>query len=139
MARYMVIEFDDDNQADALRAKIDIATKSGKGFRVVGLFARPRNTCKCYKEMKDYKVWGKEIVRGAKFGWWVCGDCRKALTRDHQLNNLMGKDDIIDMSTFMGNGPSTSSEPRNALRVPYRFLLSTLNINVMPAKVLDRA
>lgn len=86
MARYLVIEFDDDAQADALRAQIDTATAKGKKFRVVGLFGRPKTFCSCYIDKTNMT---NSRVRGAKFGWWVCTTCRRARLGDHQANNLI--------------------------------------------------
>src|SRR5690606_30964072 len=87
MTRYLLIEFDEDAQADQLKRKIDVAEEGGKGFRVVGLYARPRSVCQCARP-RDTKL--KDLVkRGPKFGWWTCTTCRRPRMGDHQLLNLL--------------------------------------------------
>lgn len=94
--RFLLIEFDDAAQADTLRAQIDNATRSGKKYRVVGLFARPGNQfCQC-------KVWTSKrghdspTKRGARFGWWVCVTCKKPVPAMAGLKNLVEPSEIID-------------------------------------------
>jgi hypothetical protein len=94
--RFLLIEFDDEATATHLREQIDVASRKGKGFRVVGLFARPGNFCKC-----PSRVWiterGKaaKVKRGAKFGWSVCTDCKRPLPVMSFLKNLIAPEDII--------------------------------------------
>lgn len=95
-SRYMLIEFDDEASADALRARIDTATRAGKRFRVVGMFAKPRAPyCQCGKETSGR---GKPstLKRGRKFGWWVCTECRRPSGTVASLVNLINPRDIID-------------------------------------------
>jgi hypothetical protein len=87
MARYLVIEFDEDAQADALCARINAATAAGKKYRVVGLFARPSRWCGCPRPAGVYKP--KKLFQGSKYGWWTCPDCRRARLGDHQPTNLV--------------------------------------------------
>lgn len=91
MARYLLIEFDDNRQADALRAQIDTATEKGKPFRVVGLFGRPSKWCTCPKPTGYFK---NELVQGSTFGWWVHTICKRARMGTHQCRNLIPLKDV---------------------------------------------
>lgn len=70
MARYLLIEFDDNDSADRMRAQIDSAEGNGKRFRVVGMFSRATKLCECATRSET-------SVRGSKYGWWLCPECRK--------------------------------------------------------------
>jgi hypothetical protein len=100
VSRYLLIEFDDETSATSLREQINKATRSGKLFRVVGLFARPGSSCQCAptrgEKIKD------RFTRGSKFGWWLCTTCNKPRLGDHQLTNILTPDQIIDPNTFEG-------------------------------------
>ena len=92
--RYLLIEFDDAESANALRTQIDSASRKGKKYRAVGLFAIPGPTfCDCGKETST-RTEGSSLKRGKKFGWWVCSICKKPSTM-MRLNNLIGVEEII--------------------------------------------
>lgn len=93
MARYLLIEFDDDAQCESLRTKIDDATKAGKPFRVRGMYQRPVRWCTCPKSTayRDKDRW----AIGERFGWWVCRECRKARIGGHQLKNLIPTEQLV--------------------------------------------
>lgn len=130
-SRYLLIEFDDDAASDTLRAQIDKATRSGKKFRVVGLFAKPRNLCECSKyQLQDYRA-AERVVRGARFGWWLCRRCKKARMGDHQLENLMTPADIIDAPELHGVDPYMP-DPRPS---SYFFHIKTLSLMLLPFRV----
>lgn len=94
--RYLLIEFDDEATATILRAQIDNATRKGKGFRVVGLFARPGPTfCRCGKWVTT-RTENATTKRGAKFGWSVCTLCKKPAPTMGFLRNLIRPVDIIN-------------------------------------------
>lgn len=117
--RYLLIEFDDEQSASLLRAQIDTATKKGKKFRVVGLFARPGRTCICVPvrgiRAKD------QFQRGSKLGWWLCTSCHKPRLGDHQLHNLITPDEIVDPSLFTGVDTLT---PALQVREYFRYVQS---------------
>jgi hypothetical protein len=90
MARYVVIEFDDNSVAETFVAD-HAETIRGDGQRIVGVFVKPGKTCDCpdmaranYGD-KNWKFAG--IGRGEKFGWWVCTRCNRPRKAGHQLNN----------------------------------------------------
>lgn len=92
MARYLVIEFLDNEQADAFVQKIDEQTKAGKRYRVVGMFSPPRIFgCQCPISSGTGSAFyrNEKAERGDKFGWWLCGTCKKPRPGGHQLNNLL--------------------------------------------------
>lgn len=127
MSKYLLIEFDDDAQADALRAQIDAATAKGKKFRVVGLFARPRRWCSCYvvkTNMRD------RLVRGKKFGWWTCVECKRPRLGDHQPNNLIEGAGMDTSPTVMGID-QFSILPQ---ALDYVIKPTTLSISVYPKR-----
>lgn len=75
MARYLLIEVDDNASAERLRAQIDNADKP---IRVVGMFSKATQLCEC-------TVRSNKSVRGAKFGWRLCPECRKPKTAGSQV------------------------------------------------------
>lgn len=100
-ARYLIIEFDDEASANALRARIDNATRSGKKFRVVGMFAKATKYCRCDPRTQvTTKTHQSPLKRGRKFGWWVCTVCRRPVSAMAGLVNLIKPRDIIDPPTF---------------------------------------
>lgn len=101
-ARYLLIEFDDEAQASRLRAQIDNATRAGKRFRVVGLFAKPTKYCECDPKKKiTTKTNVSSLKRGKKYGWWVCLECRRPDSRLVGLVNLLKPRDIIKPPKWM--------------------------------------
>jgi hypothetical protein len=99
--RYLLIEFDDEASAERLRAQINQATRNGKGFRVVGLFARPGPTfCRCgnWENIKGRPYTPQK--RGARFGWQVCLVCRKPVPVMSFLVNLVKPVDIIKPPSY---------------------------------------
>lgn len=93
MARYLLIEFDNDAQCDSLRAKIDTASEAGKPFRVRGMYQRPVRWCGCPKSTA-YRDKDRFAI-GERFGWWVCRECRRARVGSHQLKNLIPVDQLV--------------------------------------------
>lgn len=92
--RYLLIEFDDEAAATLLRERIDNATRNGKRYRVVGLFARPSNFCRCGTWTTDR---GRVATtkRGRRLGWTVCTVCKKPAPLMSFLRNLIRPEDII--------------------------------------------
>lgn len=83
MSRYLLVEFDDNDSANRMRAQIDNAEANGKSFRVVGMFSKPGVLCNC--EIKSDRS-----VRGAKLGWWVCPECHRPKSGSPQtLSNML--------------------------------------------------
>lgn len=93
--RYLLIEFDDVETANRMRAQIDAASRSGKKFRVIGLFSRPGpEFCRCgdWISRRGHQAPTK---RGEKFGWTVCLQCKKPVPIMSFLKNLIKPKDII--------------------------------------------
>lgn len=134
-SQYLVIEFDDEAQASALRAQIDNATRKGKSYRVVGLFGKPGKTCDCYRDTANSKTW--DIRRGSKKGWWICGKCRRAIVSNHTLINQISRDEVISPSTLVGRALHTTAYPTNSLPRKYEFIPSLLSITILPTKGVD--
>jgi len=86
MSRYVLIECEDDAQADNLVSQINKAQENGKQLRVAGLYARPNTWCGCPFQIEGVN---RPVIRGKRFGWWVCGWCNKPRPGTQQLNNLI--------------------------------------------------
>jgi hypothetical protein len=87
MAKYVVLAFDNDEEADSFSSTIINAGPAPEGshqsLNVVGVFKRPTLFCEC--TTKDDKS-----VRGAKWGWWLhkaCGKPKRGMT--HHPWNLL--------------------------------------------------
>lgn len=88
----LVIEFDDLSQAEAMRQKIDLATAKHNKFRITGMFRTPRSWCSCGPDPSTGKL--PPLTRGKKLGWWIHEACRKPRLGDHELINLLAREDI---------------------------------------------
>lgn len=86
MARYVVVEFDNDQTADAFISKINHATDAGKNYRVAGIFYRPTRWCEC--PVSEGYTKG-QVAIGAKYGCWNCTVCRRPRRGTHQPHNLL--------------------------------------------------
>lgn len=130
MARYLLIEFDENDHADALRAQINAATEKGRPFRVVGLFARPGKNCRCASTRAQFmeRLKTHRAERGIRFGWWTCPGCNKPRFGGHILNNLMKMDEVIEPSHFT-EVELLSAEMRPK---PYRYVVDNIRIGVFP-------
>ena len=106
MARYVLVEFENDEQADKLRQMIEAQTRAGKPYRIAGIFARPKTFCRCPTPTGYHK---NQIVRGSKFGWWVCVVCKKARKGSHNANNLIA---AVDTDEMPGENPMRGYEYR---------------------------
>lgn len=98
--RYLLIEFDDEATASHLREQIDVASRKGKGYRVVGLFARPGNFCKCGAAWVNGARQQAQTKRGAKYGWQVCLNCKRPVPVMSFLKNLIKPSDIISAPSY---------------------------------------
>lgn len=75
MARYLLIEVDSNATADRMRAQLDNAGES-KGIRVVGMFTKATKLCECKVEAVHPIHKTVISIRGSKFGWLLCPNCR---------------------------------------------------------------
>lgn len=111
MARLVVVEFDDNAQADVFIAKLNKA--ANPRYRVVGLFAKPVKWCECPRPTGYDK---NEVVMGGSYGWWVHKICRRPRKGTHQPHNLM--------------------EPVLAQDKKYTTVLSTIGLFEVPTRNL---
>lgn len=86
MARWLLLEFDDDAQCEAMMAKIQEQTAAGKAYRLKGLFAKPTKFCECPPEPRRQQP---DLVRGERYGWVVHRLCRKAWPMPVWPKNLL--------------------------------------------------
>lgn len=134
MTRLIVLEFRNDAEAEAFTERIDEATKKGKRYRIVGIFAPPRIfACKC--GTVDAKYRRAKAERGAKFGWWICGECGKPRAPGgHTLENL------VPMRELYGRGPTgmTPLPEDKTNGYHYEWRISSLGIFEVPLDNIKR-
>lgn len=78
MAKYVMLRFEDDKEADILIeavqsgdvSKLDTVLQFGSAF-VRAVFKIPTKFCECTS------VKNRGWTRGKKYGWWVCSICHK--------------------------------------------------------------
>jgi hypothetical protein len=70
--RYVVLEFDDSDSADAFIENENISAHLA--FKVLGLYVKPLLYCQCPdKRRQTVKNW----ARGKRTGLWLCRTCKK--------------------------------------------------------------
>lgn len=84
MSQFILVEFDDDDKAETFRAKL----KDKVGIRLAGVYQIPRSWCTCPFQIKGEN---RPVSRGKRFGWWVCGWCKKPRPGTHQVRNLVSE------------------------------------------------
>lgn len=107
MARYIVVEFDRNEDAERFLKVMKKTTKKYDWMvRVVGVFVKPGRTCECpdamysnYRDPKKLKHQGRGIQMGEKFGWWVCSFCNKPRAGGHQLRNQLSMSETYEGTT----------------------------------------
>jgi hypothetical protein len=84
MARYVILEFDDNDAAGAfLEVVKDPYLMDGfpDGVKAVALYAKPTRFCECGKE--------RNLIKGASLGWFVCATCKLAYRTWQYPDNLL--------------------------------------------------
>lgn len=81
MAKYVILAFDSDDEADkfveetqaqrAVWTGDDVHNVTELSCDVRGVFRKPTKFCSCTS------VKSRGFSRGAKYGWWVCSQCKK--------------------------------------------------------------
>lgn len=101
MGKYVLIEFESDDQADALISKISRAheagQKTGRGFRVAGIFQRPPVTklCECTFASQTESVRFRR--RHRKTGFVYCARCKRVRKGSQApLNQLIDPERLKD-------------------------------------------
>lgn len=90
MARYVVVEFDDNAQADEFVRRVN--SNPDRKFRVPWVFAKPTKYCEC-PSTGTRSSDPIRVVRGDKWGWWVCSKCHRAMGGSYQSpHNLLDYD-----------------------------------------------
>lgn len=96
MGRYVLLEFDDNIAAEKFVEMLKAAQESGERdldvtagiiaaahSAVLAVFTKPQGLCSCVTDLDN-------SVRGKKFGWWVCPNCKRPKNRAGQtLRNLL--------------------------------------------------
>lgn len=88
MAKYVLVEFDDDATADEFIKRIHRASKV-KAFRLKGIFKKPTAFCAC-GPLNSTAL----LARGPKTGWFIHVDCGLPRGRSQAPRNLLP--DLLD-------------------------------------------
>jgi ribosomal protein L37AE/L43A len=107
VARYVVVEFDDNDEADSFVNTLGVFNPSddGSSMRVIASYMKPTQFCECPKPEE-------KSVRGKKYGLWVCRMCNKPHKKMWQSpRNLLAPDEKIAQRKMMFN----LVEPRGTL------------------------
>lgn len=85
MARYLLVQVDQNDRAEALRLKLDAIP----GIETIAVFGKPTQFCEC-----EYP--GERSIRGRKFGWWCCSNCSKPHRDSIQptIRNILDRPDL---------------------------------------------
>jgi hypothetical protein len=100
MARYLLVEVDENDRAIKLMEKLNDVT----GLRVIGLFGKPTQFCECEGPWEN-------SIRGKKYGWYVCPSCGnpRPLGPHQRPRNLLE-----------GDTPETMQNVFLSIREPYQ-------------------
>lgn len=81
MAKYVLLQFDDEADADGIIHEIlshrpnadGISVEPGQFYQCTlrAVFKKPTKFCECTNVKK------RGFTRGQKYGWWVCDQCKK--------------------------------------------------------------
>lgn len=95
MARYLLIEVDDDRRATKLVEQFVALDQAGKGVRAIGLYGKPTQFCGCPPELPKPGTprTPPKTLRGRKMGWYVHDKCRKPKPGYQSPTNLLFPDD----------------------------------------------
>jgi hypothetical protein len=112
MAQYLLIEFDSDEEANAVYDQVD--ANKGQSMRVVGKYLHPGyDLCRCGDANRnlDGSLKAGTVYRDAKSGMMVCLVCRKIMESSFGcMKNQVEPQDIDNPHTFnvakKGNMPA---------------------------------
>jgi hypothetical protein len=128
MARYVVVEFKNNGDAEAFIERIHQDTAQGTMRRIVGVFVKPGRTCDCRNWQRTNsgdKNQAVTIVRGGKFGWWVCTACNRPRKAGHQLVNQ-----VLPSSLYPELGSTKDSQ--------WEFCVDNLSVGSIHTNNIDR-
>jgi len=128
MARYVVIEFARNADAEAFIDEINRDTEIGLLRRVAGVFVKPTKYCQCPDWQRiNYGDKNEKhgVERGAKFGWWVCTYCNRPRRGGHQLENQLKASELYP-------------ELLSTKDTEYEFTVSQLGVGGIHTDNIDR-
>lgn len=97
MGRYLLLEFDNDAQAEGFADKVRAASDRGQPYRLKGIFGKPRTVCTCPDMDKPEKIYRGHVGRwvvGRKFGWTVHRGCGRAKPGTQWPYNIVNRDRV---------------------------------------------
>lgn len=94
MAKYLLVEVDDDRKALALTKKL----AGVEGVTVVGRFSMATQLCECEPHTYQRTIGNALVtVRGAKKGWMICPACARPRNGNSQI--LWNEMDAAELPT----------------------------------------
>ena len=108
MARYLVVEVDNDPQAEALQE----ALAGKETMRVVGVFQKPIKFCEC-GPLSDHEQ-ALQVTRGSKYGWRVHRKCRLPRKGPVSPRNLLEAKPAKELNYFLSLTPNYPLTVHNA-------------------------
>lgn len=114
MARYVLVEFEDNAKAKAFVEKVNGENAAidmpARGFRVRAVWPKPTKFCECTKADRSQSSYR----RGEKTGWWihaVCGRPSKQWGEKHtHWFSAIGKNLLPGNKDFDPTDPKQSSQ-----------------------------
>lgn len=128
MARYVVIEFAKNADADDFIERIHQQTQEGILMRIAGVFVKPSKYCQCPDwERINYGDKNEKhgVGYGSKFGWWVCTYCNRPRRAGHQLINQVKLSELYP-------------ELMTSKDAEYEFAVTNLSITGIHTQNIDR-
>lgn len=112
MARYVLVEFDDNAKAKAFVEKVNgeygMPQNPERGFRVRAVWGKPTKFCDCIGARKGMFPY----FRAPKSGWWVHSDCgrpNKHWARGNHWFAALGNNLLPGNTDFRPGDPPGSS------------------------------
>ena len=149
MVRYVVLEFEDNDAATAYIGAVAEENRKQReeklpfSRRVVGVFVKPGRRCECgdwdranYRGPAPKKGLPSGVVRGAKFGWWVCTRCSRPRRASHSLTNqlLLSQQYQGRVEDLAGKQGVTEDDRREQ----YETQVDSLSITGISTKMIPR-
>lgn len=94
MGKYVLVAFEEDDQATAFIRKVKAATDSGKSYGLAGVFHKPDSWCEC-ERVPDTKL-REQLARGKRTGMMIHRACKKPRQSAQNPLNLLGGEFVFN-------------------------------------------
>lgn len=113
MARYLLVQVDDNDRAEKLRIKLDAVD----GIKTVGLFGKPTKFCECLKRAPDSR-------KGKALGFWLCTACGRPKSGAMQMPYNLLNDEHTPVQFF-----NMFLHTREPFRIPTPEVIARVRAN----------